>query len=101
MKAEQDSPKPVSARKPYRWWLFWPLAASSVVGLVGLVLGLIEKVRSGAGGQTYQTGHGYQFSFIGALLLLGVIPPVLVVGAAVRWWQRRDERDFDRRYLKK
>jgi hypothetical protein len=63
-----------------------------------MVLAFREKIRTGHGGESYRTGHGYQFNYFGAMVLVALVPVVMIVGLAIGWWQRRDEREFDRRY---
>ena len=63
-----------------------------------MVLAFREKIRTGHGGEIYRTGHGYQVSYLGVMVLVALVPIVMIVGSAIGWWQRRDEREFDRRY---
>ena len=68
------------------------------VCFITLLAEVVQKVRTGHGLETYLTGEGYEFSYLGALLLIGTIPVVLLIGAVVGWWLNQDERDFNRRY---
>jgi hypothetical protein len=86
------------ARGRWRAIASWLAGALSVVGFVGMILAFREKLRTGHGGETYRTGHGYQFNYVGALVLIALVPITMIVGSAIGWWQRRDEREFDRRY---
>jgi len=72
-----------------------------MVGFVALILVCREKIRTGHGGESYRTGHGYQFNHVGALVLIVHVPAVMLVGSAIGWWQRRDERDFERKYSRR
>ena len=65
---------------------------------ISFVLRIVNKVSSGHGLDYYFTGWGVQLNYIGALVLLVVMPLALVVGWAIRWWQLRDERDFRKRF---
>jgi hypothetical protein len=76
----------------------WLAGAFSVLGFGGMVMAFREKIRTGHGGEIYRTGHGYQVSYLGAMVLIALVPVVMIVGSAIGWWQRRDEREFDRRY---
>jgi len=51
-----------------------------MVGFVALILVCREKIRTGHGGETYRTGHGYQFNYVGALVLTVLVPAVMLVG---------------------
>ena len=85
-------------RGPGRAIASWLAGALSILGFVGMVLAFREKIRTGHGGEAYRTGHGYQFNYLGAMVVVALAPVVLIVGSAIGWWQRRDEREFDRRY---
>jgi hypothetical protein len=76
----------------------WLAGALSVLGFAGMVMAFREKIRTGHGGETYRTGWGYQLSYLGVMVLVALVPVVMIVGSAIGWWQRRDEREFDRRY---
>ena len=77
---------------------YWLTGALGILGFVGMVLAFREKIRTGHGGETYRTGQGYQFNYLGAMVLIALVPLVTIVGSAIGWWQRRDEREFDNRY---
>jgi hypothetical protein len=77
---------------------YWLTGALGILGFVGMVLAFREKIRTGHGGETYRTGHGYEVNCLGAMVVVALTPVVLIVGSAIGWWQRRDEREFDRRY---
>jgi hypothetical protein len=72
----------------------------AALGFVSFAALLIVKVLRGDGLECYFTGFGYQFNYIGALLLLCTIPVVLGIALFVGRYQRRDERDIEDRYLK-
>lgn len=70
------------------------------VGFIGYCAHVIMKVVQGDGLEHYFTGFGYQFNYIGTLILLGLIPIFLILALILRRYQRRDERDFKDKYLK-
>ena len=72
----------------------------SVFGFVGFIGLLIKKVLAGEGHEYYFTGFGYQFSYLGALILIGLTPVIIGGVFIIQWWSEKDERDFKRRYIK-
>jgi len=50
------------------------------------ILTVIEKVRSGHGLDTYMTGEGVIFNYIGALVVLVILTVSLLIGLAFRAW---------------
>jgi hypothetical protein len=58
----------------------------------------VGKVRSGHGLDTFLTGEGVEFNYIGALILLLLIPLSLIVGWGIRYWQLKDERSFKKKF---
>lgn len=64
----------------------------------GFVYRVVSKVKSGHGLDTYLTPEGVEFNYIGALILLMLIPIALLLGWGVRWWQLREERDFKKQF---
>ena len=82
----------------WRRWLGaagWTLA---IGGSVGFPIYVWQKISSGHGLDTYLTGFGVEFNYIGAAVLIAIMPLVLLAGALLNWWHGRDERDFKRRY---
>ena len=69
-----------------------------LIGFFGFCSRAIIKVLQGDGLDYYFTGFGYQFNYIGALILFSLIPLTLVIVLFVRRYQTRDERDFKDRY---
>ncbi len=69
-----------------------------ILGGIAFVLRVVEKVKTGHGLDYYFTGWGVRVNYIGVLILLALIPVVLLMGWAIRWWQLRDERDFRKRF---
>ena len=71
----------------------------SLLGFAGFVVYLFNKVISGEGLNYYFTGFGYKFSYLGALILVCLVP--LIMGSAVvfQWWSEKDERDFIKKYI--
>ena len=67
-------------------------------GLIAFIEQAWRKVASGQGLETYFTGWGVQFNYIGFLVLVAVVPVVLMLGFAVRHWELRHEREFKKRY---
>ena len=76
--------------------------AVSVVLVMGMFAGFVYrvvlKVESGHGLDTYLTPKGVEFNYIGALVLLMLVPIALLLGWGVRWWQLREERDFKKQF---
>jgi hypothetical protein len=68
------------------------------VGFLGFSIHLWQKISSGHGLDTYFTGFGVQFNYLGAGILFALVPVVLIAGALLNWWLGREERDFKRRY---
>ena len=68
------------------------------LGFIGFVLLLIKKIKSGEGQETYFTGFGVKFSYLGASILLLVIPVIMLIALVIGWWQKREERDFIKKY---
>ena len=69
------------------------LLAAFAIGTFGIWI----KVRSEHGLDTYLTPEGVEFNYIGALILLALIPVSLLGGFEIRHWQLRDERDFKKK----
>jgi uncharacterized iron-regulated membrane protein len=70
----------------------------TLLGFAVFLAFLVEKLRAGRVAElldALRTGRYWQ---IGVLLALLLLPLVFVIGAAVTWWQRREERDFERRF---
>ena len=57
--------------------ILWGLLS---LGFIGFVLRVIQKVKSGHGLDYYRTGHGVEMNYIGALIAIGIIPIVLILG---------------------
>jgi hypothetical protein len=55
-------------------------------------------VHAGRGGEIYLAMSGYRLSYSGALVLIIALPAALIAGSLIAHWQRRHERDFDRRF---
>ncbi len=69
-----------------------------ILGLTAFVIRVMNKVRTGHGLDYYFTGLGVQFNYIGALILLGLVPICLLIGWGFRWWQLREHRDFRKKF---
>lgn len=69
-----------------------------LVSFVGLVLRLIQETIEGRGVQHYTSGTGYRLSPIGVLTLFALIPVALVIGLICRYFSKKGERDFKRKY---
>jgi hypothetical protein len=78
------------------WLLFAGLL--STLGLAAFVVRAWDKVAAGKGLDTYFTGWGVQFNYVGFLVLVAIIPLVLIIGYGIRLWELRHERDFKRQY---
>ena len=79
------------------WWIA-VAGALSLLGLIAFIGQAWRKVASGQGLETYFTGWGVQFNYIGLLVFVAVVPVVLLLGFAVRHWELRHEREFKKRY---
>ena len=66
-----------------------------LLGLVGFAIRVYQKVSSGHGLDTYFTGWGVRMNYIGALIVLILIPLVLVVAWLInKIIERREMQDF-------
>jgi hypothetical protein len=82
-------------------WRRWVAVVGGILialACLGFVARVWTKIRSGHGLDTYFTGYGVQFNYIGVAILLVLLPAVLLLGIVLNWWLGRDERDFKRRY---
>jgi membrane protein DedA with SNARE-associated domain len=57
---------------------------------------LIEVSR-GNGGGTYEDVNGFQVHWVSDLTLAAALFVTIVIGLALRWWQKRDSRAIDGR----
>jgi len=71
-----------STKKKYKFKIVhtfgFLLTLAILLGFFGFILRIIDKIRSGHGLDYYFTGHGVQMNYIGALIILTVIPLVLL-----------------------
>ena len=72
-----------------------------MLGFVGFVAFLIDKVLRGHGLDYYISGMGYKLNYLGVLILVALMPLLVLVVWLVAWYQGRDERDFKEKYLNK
>lgn len=72
-----------------------------MLGFVSFVIFLINKVISGQGLDYYISGKGYEFNYLGALILVISFPLIGLSGWLISWYQERDWRAFKDRYSKK
>jgi len=70
-------------------------------GFVSFVVFLINKVISGHGLDYYISGMGYEFNYLGVLILVFSSPLIGLVVWLISWYRERDWRAFKDRYLKK
>jgi hypothetical protein len=63
--------------------LSWLSLWLGLLGFVETILAFAEKIRTGHGGETYRTGHGYQFNYVGAIVLVALCPIVMMVGSVI------------------
>ena len=80
--------------RPKKKYLLAGLATVLIgmLGIGGLVLHTINKVRTGHGLDYYFTGEGVQMNYIGALIAIAVAAVALLTGWIIRIWsQRRDD----------
>jgi hypothetical protein len=85
-------------RNAWRRWLSalgWTLITAAGIGWP---IYIWQKIASGHGRDTYFTGFGVEFNYIGAGILFALLPLVLLAGALLNRWLGREERDFMRRY---
>lgn len=67
-----------------------------LVGYVSFVLHFIDKVRTGHGLDYFLTGFGVEMNYLGVLITLGLIPPVLLVRSVIRiWCVKREKQALD------
>ena len=87
-----------SGSKHWRRWV--GVAGGILIVLAGLgFIGRVwTEISSGRGLDTYFTGYGVQFNYVGAAVLLALLPVAFLLGIALNWWYGREERDFKRRY---
>jgi hypothetical protein len=74
------------------------LIAGILVGGAAKVLWTVERIRSGEGGVLYRSAWGYTVSAYGLLVWFVAGGLVFAVLGFVAWRQRREERDFARKY---
>lgn len=70
----------------------------SIFALVGQVLQVIEKVRTGHGLDYFITMWGYQFNYIGALVGFIAIALLCIISPIIYWVGSKEERSFKRKY---
>ncbi len=70
-----------------------------ILAFIGLCGRVIMKVMQGDGLEHYFTGFGYQFNYLGTLIVLALIPLALIVALFIRRYQMRGEKDFKDKYL--
>lgn len=83
-----------------RYVVFIVAGIGALLALVGFLLRVVEKIRSGHGLDYYFTGFGVRFNYIGVLVLFVCIPTALLLGWVLNYWLSRDERDFIKRFGK-
>ena len=74
------------------------MAVLVITAFASFAIRVIDKVRSGHGLDYYFTGEGVRFNYVGALILLVIIPIALLIGWGIRYWSLRGERDFKKRH---
>jgi hypothetical protein len=85
------------ARHPLRWIL--PAGAFLLAAGIAFFARLIAEVRAGRGAVPYTTHWGYDVTPIGVLAGTGIgAVAVAVVAIVLGWRERREERDFARKY---
>jgi hypothetical protein len=67
------------------------------IGFVGFVLFVFQKILEGRGLEYYLTGYGVQFNYLGAAGVLIALSVAVLVGRALRYWTKHEERDFQLR----
>lgn len=70
----------------------WVLGIASVGGIAAMVLIAINKVSTGHGLDAYRTKWLVEDNWIGFLAFAVVTAVVVVVAAAIGWFQRRKEQ---------
>ena len=80
---------------------FFPGLLLASLGFIGFVMLIIKKYLSGELTETYFTGFGVKFSYLGAGILISLIPVIIVIALLLRWWQQREEHDFTGKKKKK
>lgn len=69
------------------------------IAFIGFILFLLNKTITGHGLDYYFSGFGYKLSYLGALILIAVIPLLVTLAWLINWIIGRDERDFKKKYL--
>ena len=72
-----------------------------VIGIFGFTAFVINKVITGHGLDYYFTGFGYEFSYLGVLILIMLLPILALIIFIISWFSDSDQRDFIRKYVHK
>jgi hypothetical protein len=96
MEVEPREPKRPRRRRGWIAALF--VAAGIVIGGAAKVLWTAERIRSGEGGVLYRSARGYTVSAYGLFVWFIAGGLVIVVIGFLGWRERREERDFARKY---
>jgi hypothetical protein len=94
-------PSNTSKRRPLPAWQivgFVLAGIASVTGLAYMVYTAIHMVRSGRGFETHRTFWLVEDSWVGFLVFCASLVAALIVGFAVRIYQQRHWREFERKY---
>ena len=74
------------------------IVISLILGTIGLIMRLIQKIAAGEGTELYISMAGYQVSHLQALMMFAMIPIFLIVALIWRYIDTRQERDFKNKY---
>ncbi len=81
--------------------MFFFGGAVAMVGGIGFIVRVWNKVASGQGADYYKTFWGVDFSYTGVFLLMLLLPVVSLIGLLLRYLEQREEKDFLQKYGKK
>ena len=70
----------------------------SLFVLAGHFLYILKKVRFGHGLDYFTTAWGYEFNYVGVLILYVIFAMLIVLAPLMVWFFEREERDFKKKY---
>lgn len=72
-----------------------------LIGMVGFLSWLIQRVIEGKGTDLYQSVWGISFSAIGLLITIFVVVMAVLLGSYINHKHKKEEKDFISKYGKK
>ena len=85
-------------KRPWFWIGFAVMGLAGIAGLSRIISIAIEKVASGRGYETYRTVWLVEFSYIGVLILFGVIILALLVAGGMAAYEWSLWRSLEKKY---